>query len=89
MDEEQHAAHDERMASYAAATAVAQSQHAIAVGRIAETELSGRRFEAARADARRHAEAFDAMAMNRAVRAIEIAEAFSTFSTSRTGEQHV
>ncbi|WP_382303902.1 hypothetical protein [Herbiconiux sp. UC225_62] len=89
MDEEQRAAHDERMASYAATTAVAHSQQAIAQSHTAATELSGRRFEAERADARRHADVFDALAMNRALRVAELSNAFSASSTHRNGEKNV
>ncbi len=89
MNEEQRAEHDERMASHAATTAVAQAQRAIALSQTAATELSGRRFEAARADARCHADAFDAFAMNRALRVAELGHAFGASITHRMGETDV
>lgn len=89
MNEEQRAEHDERIASYAATTAVAHAQHAIALSHAAETKLSGRRFAAARADARRHADAFDAFAMNRALRVAELGNAFGATTTHRIGEEDV
>ena len=89
MDEEQRAAHEERMASYAATTAVAHSQQAIAVSHTAATELSGRRFEAEREDARRYPDVFDACAMNRALRVAELGDAFSASTTNRNGERDV
>lgn len=89
MDEEQRAAHDERMASYAATTAVAEAQHAIALSRTAETKLSSKRFDAAREDGRRHADAFASFAMNRAQRVAELGDALGASTAHRRGEGHV